>query len=242
MKNDKRVVLITGGFGGIGFSTGKMFSRNGYQVVLADTQIKKTHFNANTFLCDLRDVGDITRLFGFIKEKFGRLDVLVTAHGVHSSVKSTQATETDFNEVLDANLKSVFFCCKETLLLMKQGTIINVGSSVGIVADKDAPLYSVSKAAIHQLTKCLAQEYGKRVRVNAIAPGPVDTPFLRGAFKNNKKVIANYRRKALRGIATPEEVAQMIYFMASDSCKFMNGAIVSFDGGESILYTGEPAK
>lgn len=238
----EKVALITGGFGGIGFATGKVFSENSYRVILADTEIKDSPANCSVFSCDVRNRAEVQALFRFCRETLGRLDVLVTAHGVHNSAKCTEATEEDFDRVMDTNFRAVFFCCQEALRLIDEGVIINVGSSVGIAADKDAPVYSASKAAVHQLTKCLAQEYGRRVRVNAIAPGPVDTPLLRRAFNEDATVIEAYSKMALRGIAAPEEVARMIYFMASDVCKFMNGAVVSFDGGESILYTGEPPK
>lgn len=237
-----RVVLITGGFGGIGFATGKVFSENGYRVILADTEIGNSPANCKSFSCDIRNNAEVQALFRFCRETFGRLDVLVTAHGVYNSVKCIEATEGDFDRVIDTNFRAVFFCCQEALRLIDEGVIINVGSSVGIAADKDAPVYSASKAAVHQLTKCLAQEYGRRVRVNAIAPGPVDTPLLRKAFNEDAMIIEAYRKMTLRGIAVPEEIARMIYFMASDACKFMNGAVVPFDGGESILYAGEPSK
>lgn len=239
-----KVVLITGGLGGVGFATGKLFAKNGYLVILADSKEKSGDMpvNCTYFQCDIQNVSEVQTLFRFCRATYDRLDVLVTAHGVHNSVKCVDAEEADFDYVMDTNFKAVFFCCREALQLMDEGVIVNIGSSVGIAADKDAPTYSASKAAVHQLTKCLAQEYGRRVRVNAIAPGPVDTPFLRGAFNNNNETMEAYRRMALRGIAAPEEVARVILFMASDACRFMNGSVVPFDGGESILYAGEPSK
>lgn len=242
VKTSKKVALITGGFGGIGLATGKLFAISGYRVILADKIILDPPADCTPFRCDVQKMDEVRALFQFCREKLGRLDVLVTAHGVHNSIKCTEATEEDFDQVMDANLKAVFFCCQEALRLMDKGVIINVGSSLGIAADKDAPVYSASKAAVHQLTKCLAQGYGRRVRVNAIAPGPVDTSLLRKAFNDDAMVIEAYRKMALRGIAVPEEIAQIIYFMASDACQFMNGAIVPVDGGESILYSGEPPK
>lgn len=242
----KGIVLITGGLGGIGFATAKLFARNGYEVVIFDKVEKKQApelpSGVEYYSCDVRNVQEIKNLFRFLKKRYGRLDVLVTAHGIHSTAKCLEASEEDFDEVMGTNFKSVFFLCSEALRLMNEGVIINIGSSVGIAADKDAPIYSVSKAAVHHLTKCLAQKYGRRVRINALALGPVDTPLLQDAFNNDAKIIDTYRASSLRGIATPEEVARFIYFMASDECKFMNGAIVPFDGGESILYSGEPPK
>src|SRR3989344_981224 len=242
MSSTEKVVIVTGGNGGIGFATGNEFLGNDYQVILADTadniEIKKT--GISYFSCNLNDLGALESLFRFCKEKFGRLDVLITAHGVHNSVKCIDATESDFDIVMNTNFKSIFFCCREALKLMDKGIIINIGSSVGIAADKDAPVYSASKAALHQLTKCLAQEYGRRIRVNAIAPGPIETPLLRRAVNNDPVTMEAVRKMNVRGIAQPEEVAKMIFFMASDTCQFMNGSIVPFDGGESITHSGEP--
>lgn len=244
---DKKVVIVTGGFGGIGFATGKRFAKNGYQVLLADNNRETTmdwdeYPDMDVMISNVASMAEVKELFNHCVRVFGRLDVLVTAHGIHNSVKCADAKEKDFDSVMDVNVKGTFFCCREALRMMDEGVIVNVGSSVGIAADKDAPIYSMSKAAVHQLTKCLAQEHGRKVRVNCIAPGPIDTPLLRRAFGNDEAAMEAYRAMALRGIAKPEEVAEMIFFMASDACKFMNGAIVPFGGGESILYVGEPAK
>ena len=165
---DKKVVLVTGGFGGIGFATAKLFSEKEYKVIIADKEVKNVPPNCVAFSCDFRNITEIKALFRFCRETFGRLDVLVTAHGIFNAAKCTEATEEDFNGVMETNFKAVFFCCQEALRLMDEGVIINIGSSVGIAADKDSPIYSVSKAAVHHLTKCLAQEYGRRVRVNVI--------------------------------------------------------------------------
>jgi NAD(P)-dependent dehydrogenase (short-subunit alcohol dehydrogenase family) len=242
---EDRVAIITGGHGGIGLATGLLFAQTGYRVILAD-QVRACSAspppNVIEFVCDLRSSASVHQLFEFCRNELGKLNVLVTAHGAHNSVKCADATVEEFDFVMDTNFKAVFFCCKEALQLMQEGVIINVGSSVGIAADKDAPIYSASKAAVHQLTKCLAQEYGRRVRVNAVAPGPIDTPLLRRAFNNSDEDIEAYRKIAVRGIARAEEVAQVILFMASDACQFMNGAVVPFDGGESIMYFGEPPK
>lgn len=250
-ENARKVALITGGFGGIGLATGKAFVRNRYDVLLADIgAVPETLADAKdgtdsmTFYphCDVRLEGSIKKLFEVCKETYGRLDALVTAHGVHNSQKVPELTEEGFDLIMDTNFKGVVLCTREALRLMKTGVIINVGSSVGIAADSDAPIYTASKAAVHHFTKCLAQKSGRDIRVNAIAPGPVDTPLLRKAFNNDQQAFEAYRHSALRGIASPDEIGEMIVFMASDACKFMNGAIVPFDGGESILYAGEPPK
>ncbi|OGY64312.1 MAG: hypothetical protein A3I89_01325 [Candidatus Harrisonbacteria bacterium RIFCSPLOWO2_02_FULL_41_11] len=257
---DKKVVLVTGGFGGIGFATGKAFIKSGYDVLLTDIaaapspEVLESFHELNRISsdavgnmvlypkCDIRSEEMARDLFEFCKKAYGRLDVLVTAHGVYSSQKVSELTEEEIDRIMDTNFKGVVLCAREALYLMKTGVIINVGSSVGIAADSDSPIYSASKAAIHQFTKCLAQKCGRTIRVNVIAPGPVDTPLLRKAFNNDLKTIEEYRRMALRGIASCDEIATMIVFMASDACNFMNGAIVPFDGGESILYAGEPPK
>lgn len=247
----RKVALVTGGFGGIGLATGKAFVRNKYDVLLADigvapatlTDVPDDTDHMTLYPnCDVRLEGSVKRLFEVCRETYGRLDTLVTAHGVHNSQKVPELTEESFDLIMDTNFKGVVLCTREALRLMKTGVIINVGSSVGIAADSDAPIYSASKAAVHHFTKCLAQKSGRDIRVNAIAPGPVDTPLLRRAFNNDQRAIEEYRHLALRGIASPDEVGEMIVFMASDACKFMNGAIVPFDGGESILYAGEPSK
>ncbi len=234
----QKVVMVTGATGGIGKATCEVFRTNDWSVLPTDLLVQ----SGNGFECNMRSVQQIEKLFEYCRDRYGRLDALVSAHGVHNSVKCANSTEQSFDDVMDMNFKSVFFLCREALKMMTTGSIVLVGSSVGIAADKDAPVYSASKAAVHQLVKCLAQEHGREVRVNSVAPGPVDTKMLRHAFGYDQGTINAYRQMALRGIAEPSEVAEMIYFMTSEKCRFMNGSIVTFDGGESILYSGEPAK
>lgn len=247
-KSQEKVVLVTGGLGGIGLATGKEFARNGFNVLLSDLSASASanrvpaDKNVHYHRCDARMIDEVVGLFRQCRVRFGRLDVLVTAHGVYAPQRVEATPEDQFDWIMDTNFKGVYFCISEALKLMEEGAIITVGSSIGIAAEKDSPVYCASKAAVHHLARCLAQKVGRKIRVNSIAPGPIDTPLLRGSFNNDPVMIEQYRRMALRGIASPEEVAKMVFFMASDACQFMNGAVVPFDGGESIMYSGEPQR
>lgn len=243
---NKKVVIVTGGASGIGLAAGLEFSGLGYQVILADIQnppkrILVEHAELHYTECDVRAYTQVELLFLYRKESFGRLDVLVNVAGVHNSLKLHEGKIFDFDNVLQTNLNGTMYCCREAVKLMDEGVIINIASSVGIAADKDAPAYSTSKAAVIHFTKCIAQAYGQRIKCNAISPGPIDTPLLRRAFPNDPNLDA-VRAMNPRGVETPEKLAKLIAFMASDDCQFVNGANWIFDGGESIIYAGEPPK
>lgn len=122
---------------------------------------------------------------------------------------------------------------------MKEGVIVNIGSSVGIAADPAAPAYSASKAWVIHFTKCIAQQYGKTLRCNTVSPGPVDTPFLWNAFGNNPAAMEEIKKYNPAGrIATPEEIAETILHVIRN--KNFNGANVATDGGESVFYYEPP--
>lgn len=239
----EKIAIITGGAGGIGLATALELI-NDYEVIVADIIFgrKIPHF-IDRFICDVSLEEQVENLFQHCKKIFGRLDLLVNVAGVFSASKVKEATAEEFSRVYKTNILGIFLCSRAALRLMETGVIINIASSVGIAADKDAPLYSSSKAWVIHFTKCLAQEYGEKIRCNAICPGPIDTKFLRDAFHNDEKAMESYAKMNPRGrIAKPEEVAELIAFIASEKAGFINGATMQIDGGESIVYKGEPEK
>ena len=212
-------------------------------------EIKSKGGEAICFQMDVSNKTEVDQVFDEVVKQFGRLDILVNNAGIYFPKTALELTEKDWDKMIDINLKGQFLCAQRAAKEMaknKWGRIINISSvasgqvGVGILGGAH---YTASKGGVIGLSETLAVEWAPLgINVNVIAPGPVDTPLLRKAFNNDLKTIEEYRRMALRGIASCDEIATMIVFMASDACNFMNGAIVPFDGGESILYAGEPPK
>ncbi len=241
-----KVALVTGGSRGIGFSTAKIFSENGAQVVITSRDSSRlkdsTSSLANTvgIAADIRNEEDVKRVVDETIKKFGRLDILVNNAGVFPKIKQLhEIDESEWQEVLDVNLTGQFRFTKAAIphLQKTSGSIINISSDAGLKAYQgfNADAYSASKAALIILTKCWALEYAKdRVRVNCICPGVVDTdmtkPFLKTdddrRFMNNEHPIGR--------IGRPEEIAKAALYFASDDSSWTTGAVLAVDGGESI--------
>jgi meso-butanediol dehydrogenase / (S,S)-butanediol dehydrogenase / diacetyl reductase len=244
-KMPKKIAIVTGGASGMGLATAiKLHNESGFKVIIADlTFSAEVPSFLDKVACDVGFEKQVENLFQYCQKKYGRLDLFVNFAGVHTPAKVKEATTEEFESIYRTNILGTFLCSRAALRLIDKGVIVNIASSVGIAADKDAPLYSASKAYVIQLTKCMALEYGKKIRCNTVCPGPVNTKFLRRAFHNDEKVMESYARMNPRGrIAKPEEVADYIAFVVSEKGDFINGATIQIDGGESISYGGEPEK
>lgn len=240
----KKVVLVTGAASGIGRVTAdRLWSDKHTVVVYIDKLIETPVFppsSAHFWLYNLKDERDLIFLFQSIEETFGRLDVLVNNAAIHLAGSVENTLTSDFDELVAVNMRVPFLCVRQAMPLLRKtrGTIINVASGAGIAPDSEAPLYSASKAWLIHFTKCLALRYKETgVRVNAVCPGPTDTPMLHVAYGNSPAAIMEAGdANPLGRIAKPEEVADVIAFLASDQASYMNGSIVTVDGGESINF------
>lgn len=235
-----KVAIVTGGASGIGLATASLFAENGYQVIQVDNRVLGSRF-PQVLRCDVSQPDRVQALFQSCKDTFGRLDLLVNCAGVHYSSRVHEDDIERFDWLTRTNIYGTYYCCREALKLMEEGVIINVASSVGIAADPAAAAYSASKAWVIHFTKCIAQEYGRKVRCNSICPGPTDTPLWRNAFGNDPVKMEEVKKVNPMGkIATPDEIAKVILFVASDEASFVNGATWEVDGGESIFYYEPP--
>lgn len=240
-----KVVLITGASSGIGEAVVKLFASHGYDVVIhyyngedrAYSIAKEINKNYQVrTICikaNVSDEEDVMNMVERIKNEFGRIDVLVNNAGIAIDSDFSLKDGDSFRRILDVNLIGPFLVSKYVSNYMKEqgkGAIVNVGSTNGI--DSYYPYsmdYDASKAGLHILTKDLAVELAPNIRVNAIAPGWVKTPM--NDELDDEFINLELKRIALERFAEVEEIAKVIYFLASEEASYVNGAIIVADGG-----------
>ena len=245
MMEMRPVVLVTGASSGIGYATALLFAKKGYDVVIhychgEDRAVElskkiQEDYSVQTFLvkADVSNETDVIKMVNDIIEKFGRIDVLINNAGIAmDSDFSTKRLE-DFKKIIDVNLIGTYLVSKSVFSYMKKwgrGSIVNVGSTNGINSYYPYSMeYDASKAGVHVLTKDLAIELAPNIRVNAVAPGWVNTPM-------NADLSMEFQEEELKKIvlerfADPMEIANVIYFLASDEASYINGEVVVVDGG-----------
>jgi NAD(P)-dependent dehydrogenase (short-subunit alcohol dehydrogenase family) len=252
-----RVVLVTGGAGGIGRATAEAFLDGGASVMLADRQDERLREAAAGLATggavamveiDVTRVADCARMVESTVTRFGRLDVLVNSAGVWVEGPSEAMTEAEWDRVIDVNLKGTFFACRHAIpaLTDTHGSIVNVASDAGLVGNAGAAIYSASKGGVVLLTKSLAVELAPRgIRVNAICPADVETPMLDSQAERygggdpdgyRKALLAKYPQKGAARFLTAAEVAEAIVGIASPRMAPMTGAAIPLDFGMTAGY------
>jgi NAD(P)-dependent dehydrogenase (short-subunit alcohol dehydrogenase family) len=244
-KKDDRVVLITGGAGGMGRAIAARFLEAGAQVAASDLSPKKLDAGVFGITADVTKVADCERMVQETIAKFGRLDVLVAGAGIWTEGPADEATEAEYDKVMAVNLKGVFFTNRYAIpeLEKTQGIIVNIASDAGLVGNAGAAIYCASKGGVVLLTKALAVELAPRgIRAVAICPGDVATPMLdyqasafgggdaKGYLENLR---SKYPQKEKARFITAEEVAELVYMSASPRLGALTGAALAFDFGLS---------
>ena len=241
-----KVVLITGGSRGIGFSTAKLFSENGAHVIITSKDKSRLEKSASNLVntigiaADIRNETDVKNVIEQTIKKFGRLDILVNNAGIFPKIKKLhEIDESEWQEVLDVNLTGQFRFTKAAIPYLKKtsGSIINISSDAGLKAYQgfNADAYSAAKAALIILTKCWALEYSKdKIRVNCICPGVVDTDMTKPFLKTEKDREFMDNEHPIGRMGQPEDIAKATLFLASGDSSWTTGAILAVDGGESI--------
>ena len=243
MISKKKIVLITGAESGIGKSTSQIFLNNGYRVIGTSFQ-KKNNKLIKDFEYHQIDITNNTEwknLATIIRKKYNKIDVLVNSAGVRLSGGLETTSMNDWTYHLNNNVTGTFLACKYTLPFLKKSkksSIVNLASINSIRGVKNMLAYATSKSAIISFTASLALDLSKHnIRVNAVAPGAIDTPML-ASFKKDltlKEYDKRMRENHPIGrIGKPKEVASVIYFLASEASSFMTGLTIPVDGGRSI--------
>jgi NAD(P)-dependent dehydrogenase (short-subunit alcohol dehydrogenase family) len=245
MRLQGKVALVTGAASGIGAATAKRLAREGALVAVNDAkldgleavagEIRAAGAKALVVPGDVAKKADVERLVREVTQAFGRLDILINNAGINRDAMAAKMTEEQWDAVLAVNLKGTFLCCQAALPGMRErawGRVVNT-SSVGSLGNIGQANYAASKAGVIGLTRTLALEYAKYgVTVNAIAPGPVMTQMLAGVPEQIKeKIIAQV---PVGRIASPDEVAGVHVFLASDDAAFITGQVIFVDGGMSV--------
>jgi len=237
MKN--KVVLITGASGGIGKAITKKFATAGAKVALndiapAEENLKKLaeELGSRYFLADVSKLEEVEKMVENIQKEFGRLDVLVNNAGITQDRTLAKMTKEEWQKVIDIDLTGVFNCSKAVLplIIANQGKIVNISSLVGQRGNFGQTNYAAAKAGIIGFTKALSKEVGRfGVTVNAIAPGFIETRLTENLPPELKETIKKFT--PLGRFGKPEEIANLIFFLASEEASFITGAVINIDGG-----------
>lgn len=250
MRLKDKISIITGGGGGIGRATALRFAKEGSKVVVSDRNeetgeetarlIKDQNGEAIFVQTDVSDSDSVQNLMSITVRQYGGIDILFNNAGVgNSEVPSVDLEEEEWDSVIDINLKSVFLGIKYAVPeLMKSGNgvIINTSSLLGLKGRKLVSAYNASKGGVVLLTQNAALEYGKyNIRVNAIAPGVIDTNIIDMWKKDERKWPIISRANALGRVGNPDEIASVALFLATEESSFITGVTLPVDGGGLIF-------
>ena len=238
-----KVAVVTGAARGIGLAISKKFLEEGYRIAILDidqktlSQTMKQDFDTNNVLgleCDVSEPDQVDQSVNRVLEQFGRIDVLVNNAGIAEFKPMLETTYEEWSRILAVNLNGPFICtqaCAPFMLKNEGGSIVNIASISGLRASTLRIAYGTSKAALMHLTKQQAAELGnKGIRVNAIAPGPVDTAMAKKV--HTADIRSDYHDVIpLNRYGLEEEIAEAVWFLCSDSASYINGQIIAADGG-----------
>ncbi len=245
---DKPVVLITGALTGIGRATALAFAKEGARIALSGrrleagqtllAELRETGVEAEFWRADVRHEDDVRDLVDKTVARFGRLDVAVNNAGTEGKPGPvTEQSAENYAATFDTNVLGTLLCMKHELRVMlprRHGSIVNVSSTYGHLGAAGASLYAASKHAVEGLTRSVVLETAEfGVRVNVVAPGPIDTAMLTrftGSAERKASLVAGV---PLQRMGKPDEIAQMIVFLASEKASFSTGATFAADGGKT---------
>lgn len=243
MRLKGKIAIVTGAGDGIGEAIAKAYGAEGAVVIGCARTVEKVERVINEIKAaggegvavraDVSKKEDVDNLFNFVKEKYGRIDILANNAGITADSRFVKMTEEQWDKVIDINLKGVFLCGQQAALIMLEqgsGVIINTSSVVGLYGNFGQTNYAATKWGVIGMTKTWAKELSpKGVRACAVAPGFIATPMV---AKMPEKVLDAIKAKVPLGrLGTPEDIAKAFVFLASDDASYVTGAVLSVDGG-----------
>ncbi len=244
-----KVAVVTGASKGLGRGLAVAMAAAGATVAVAArslpelealaAEIRAEGGSCEAFAMDLRDVGSIRSAFAAIAARFGRVDILVNNAGMGKPIPAVDIAESDWDWMMDLNLKGTFFCCQEAgraMLARGAGRIVNISSQASVVAIPGEAVYCASKGGVNMLTKVLAAEWsGRGVTVNAVGPTFIRTPGTAERL-DDPAFLAGVMSKLPRGrVATIDDVAGAVIYLASDAADMVTGTLLLVDGGWTAL-------
>ncbi|QWE20827.1 3-oxoacyl-ACP reductase FabG [Polynucleobacter sp. AP-Kolm-20A-A1] len=237
-----KVAIITGAAKGIGFATAQRFAQEGAKVIIADMNLEAVNAAAaqiphsEACVMNVTDRASIQAAVDRVMQQHGRIDILINNAGITQDARLIKMTEAQFDTVIDVNLKGVFNCTQLIVPHMLEagvGAIVNASSVVGLYGNFGQTNYSATKFGVIGFTKTWARELGpKGIRVNAVCPGFIATEMVKAMPENVLKDIE--RRSWLGRLGTPEEMANVYLFLASDEASYVNGVALEASGGISL--------
>ncbi len=238
---NKKTALVTGGASGIGAATCRELDRAGAEVVVADLDFEAAKSLAGQLKQGTALHIDVTDEVSVkaAAASLSKLDILVNNAGIGNVGTVADVSYQDFDRLMKVNVYSIFLVTQAMLplILQSHGSIVNIGSVAGMVGVKQRFAYCASKGAVLAMTRQLAVDYPKEMRVNAVAPGTVQTPFVEGYLEkyhaHEKEKIREQlvSRQPIGRLGTPEDVASLVRYLCSEEAGFINGSVVAIDGG-----------
>ncbi len=242
------VVVVTGGAKGIGAACIRLFFESGAKTIMLDVEPPEEEIMKKTsrfFECDVSDDFQVKSVFEAIASQFHHVDYLINNAGIQRYGKVTEISVTDWDEVLNVNLKSAFLCTKYAIPLMGKmdgGVIINVSSVQAFLSQDQVAAYTTSKTALLGLTRSIAVDYAPNIRCVAVCPGTVDTPMLRWSANQSadpESIVQECKdMHPLKRIAQPDEIASLIQYLCSEKASFITGQAIRIDGGLGLSISG----
>ncbi|MBV1907348.1 MAG: SDR family oxidoreductase [Pseudomonadales bacterium] len=242
-----KIAIVTGAGQGIGKAIAIRLAQAGADVVVAELleeriaetvdAIEKLGRKAIGVQADVRDNAQVVAMVNAAVENFGRVDILVNNAGTDIVRDLVDLSDEEWDIQIDVNLKGTFYCCRAAvpeIVKAGGGAIVNIASAAGYISYPGGTAYAAAKAGVMALTRSLAGEVGKQnIRVNAIAPGPIDTPLARSVFAEMAKRDdpAIFSSGPIRRMGRPEEIANTVAFLASEESSYITGDTISVSGG-----------
>jgi len=235
-----KTAFVTGGCGGIGTAICARFAREGAEVIAADVaEGTGLPERVSRLACDVTDEAAVKAAFAGLAERWDRLDILVNAAGIEIEKTIEDTSLEEWNRIFAVNVTGMFLTCKYALPLLRRSgaaNVVNFGSYDGYIADPGLAAYCATKGAVHALTRAMACDHGPEgIRVNAVCPGYVDTPMLQ-SFLRDAGDIESLREAVrdvhpMRACGTPQDIANLVNWLASDEARYASGQLWVLDGG-----------